>query len=214
LLSGGGDRTAPFFKEKAGAPPRFPDCFIDMGEPMAKSNENAKANKDLVSLISNGNIRRWIPACGGLSGDNVEKYGGELEMYNEPYMYIMVHFILKSTDLTYLAEESNWKTPDGARGASPFDACWIGKESDGAGDLDLLTGSVMQYFDLLFANIPWFQGTNVAAFESVNGCAAEHNSKAAMKELKTKMEIAFAPLNSPANAQKLTKRCCLVLEED
>lgn len=51
-----------------------------------------------------------------LSGDNVEKYEGELEMYNEPYMYIMVHFILKSTDLTYLAEESNWKTPDGTKG--------------------------------------------------------------------------------------------------
>eukprot|EP00961_Rhodomonas_salina_P150392 2025539-Rhodomonas_salina.1 len=46
--------TAPFFKEKASAPVRFPYCFINMGEPMTKSNENAKANKDLVSLISNG----------------------------------------------------------------------------------------------------------------------------------------------------------------
>eukprot|EP00961_Rhodomonas_salina_P196612 2653503-Rhodomonas_salina.1 len=72
----------------------------------------------------------------------------------------------------------------------------------------------MQYIDLLFTNIQWFQGTNVAAFESVNGCSAEHNSKAAMKELKSKMEIAFAPANSQANEQKLTKHSSLVLEED
>jgi hypothetical protein len=133
----------------------------------------------------------------------------EAPMYNEIFFYMFEECFTKLIDFERLMDPTWWVSPDGDAGESPFDTSFF------AGDRarDILTGRLLQYFDFLVANSPWFNGTNCNAFDSVSGIDTHHESSAAMTELRDKMRDRYGTKSAPASVQGKLKRRRLRLED-
>jgi hypothetical protein len=139
----------------------------------------------------------------------VDGYKDPLPMYNDLFFYLFEECFSKLIDFERLVDPTWWVTPNGEPGESPFDCSFF----TGDNARDILCGKLLQYLDFLVANAPWFNGTNSNALESVEGLDSQHESDAAMKELRSKMKERYGTKSTPIATQGKLKRRRLRLDD-
>ena len=95
------------------------------------------------------------------SQDAVDNYKGgtQLSFYNDIYCYLVVNCFMKLTDFGNITDPANWLPPEEGNIACPFDAVFE--------DIDLLSDRMLQYWDFLVANAPFFNLWHGDAITSV-----------------------------------------------
>ncbi len=76
----------------------------------------------------------------------------------------------KLIDFKRLMDPTWWVSPDGDPGESPFDMLFFMGDSA----RDILTRRLLQYFNFLNANMPWFNSTNCYVLDRVAGINSVH----------------------------------------
>ena len=79
---------------------------------------------------------------------------------------------------------------------------------------NLLSGKLLEYFDFLVMNVPWFNGVNAESQQSVAGLASQHNCKAALRELEKCLVQEYKEVIVIEEDSRLPKhRRCYLMEE-
>lgn len=212
-------RTAPLFGGVSGVkyPARWAGCGIDLVDPFSNLAEALRQNGSAMKMLQAGNWRRWIPDVGQVSVSpslplslpaspclqsadtgvhaqlnvsDMDAYTGELPQYNDIFLFMFQEVFVNLLHINYIGEPGNWVIAGNRKDlpATPFDAAF------GHGDqqVDVLSPSMLCYFDFLVANSPYWNGTNAVARDSVEPCLRQHKRIKSAKELDEKLQTLYA----------------------
>jgi hypothetical protein len=95
----------------------------------------------------------------------------------------MMDVFFKLTDFSRLTDPDSWLDEGGGPGTSPFDCSLHGR--------DMLTGKMLEYWDFLMANAPFYNTVNMDVMDELTGSEFEHNSTANMLALEKILKMRY-----------------------
>ena len=153
-----------------------------------------------------------------MTGTAVDENIKNLPEYNDIFYWFFKQVFTSLIDMDFLLKKEHWKQAEtGDPGKSPADACLnlVLKPGDDpkVESIDLLSGRLLQYFDFLVANAPWFNGVHHDAYLSVNEFDDKHDEGAATVELYKGLEELYKTEAASVVQDRPKKRRRLIMEE-